>query len=325
MKYLRNYKLYESVKDIFKKLPIEESDISNILIDLTDIGYNLTYKSFYLTDRGTTYEQIEGIGDYYPVILISLKKDVKTKDVRNWDGSLYFDDSEEVLESIYHSVSRLRNTLKEHKLYLNIRNINEVYIRIVFDKEKQDDFDYEVAKDIFTNLLNDGINIDGLNGRFDKDDIKTLYTLEEYLTGSNNKSFIIKPILSNDWDVPNIIDPKTLKDFLALRAVKSNSLSNEADINNILIRFVAEFTEKINDKFPVKYTYNGHSTFRIYGKNNQTCYITITMSEEYRSNFDILLSKGSLFKKEKKTQISLISKCMDVIFKPTTNYEYNDY
>lgn len=291
MKYLKNYKLYESVADIFKKLPIEESDISDILLDLKDVGFNIDYKSFFLSNTGKTYDDSRGIGDYYPVILISItrkKKDVK--DVRNWDGSLYFEDSESVLESIYHSISRLKNTLNDYKVYFNIRNINEIYIRIVFDKVVQDEFNLETAMAEYKKLINEYYNIDAYNNRYDETDYKTFYGFEEGLTSRSTTSFEIKPIKGRDTQI-DIVNPDNILSHIIKRSKIYIENNNKSDLNNIFKLFLEEYTKRLNFKNLVKIK-EGSTTFRIVNSITKDTYITIDLFHEPYGTYKYLKKKG---------------------------------
>lgn len=328
MRYLRKYKLYESVKDIFKKLPIEESDISDILIDLTDNGYNIKYKSFFLSDSGKTYEDNKGIGNYYPVILISIKRDKKYKedgsnDVRHWDGSLYFEDSDSVLESIYHSISRLRHTLSDYKLYYNIRNINEIYIRIIFDKEKQDDFNLEFAMKEYRKLIGEYCNIDGLNGRYDETNFMTFYEVEEGISTQSRISIDVSPIRQRHDNV-DILNPRNILSHIMQRSVVRIESDNKGDLLNFFKIFIDDFVKKLNTKYSVKVKHNGSSVFRIYNSINKDTYIVFHIDYEPINSYKVLTKEGGFMRKDQYKDIRLYKLDVDATFKVLSKKDFKD-
>lgn len=314
MKYLKKYN--ESVKDIFKKLPIEEIDISNILIDLSDLNYDIKYKSFYLGENGKTYTNIKGIGNYYPTILIVIKREALAdeNDVRRWDGSLYFEDSDMVLESIYHCISRLKETLKGHKIYYNIRNINEIYIRIIFDKELQSDFNRSFAESIIRREVYNNSNIDAINGRFDKDDFTEFYTMEETISTSNRFSFSIKPIINNYYYTPNYLEPKYVTDFIIKNNIDSNHSNNKNDLSQIVYGLLEKCVEKINKEYPIEIKWNGSHTFTIKGRENDSLYIKVNIDYEPYKKGKVLTKKGSFLKKDQYAEYDIYSLDVDIIF-----------
>jgi hypothetical protein len=316
MRYLKNYKLYESVNDIFKKLPIEEAEISDILIDLKDNGYDIKYQSFFLSESGKTYEDNKGIGNYYPAILISIerKKNSVGGDARNWDGSIYFEDSDSVLDSIYHSISRLKNTLKDYKVYYTIRNINEIYIRIVFDKETQDDFSYEFAISEYRKLIEKYSNIDGLNGRYDETNFTTFYEFEEHLSTKSKITMEISPITTNSYNV-DIFNPTNILSLIVKRSVVFGDLSNKNDLMSMFNTFLNEYVEKLNSKYSVKSQCEGYGIFRIVNKTNKDTYITFNIDYEINTTHKVLTKEGGFMRRDKYENISLFKLNVDTEFK----------
>jgi len=53
-------------------------------------------------------------------------------DATNWSGGVYYDDKEEVLDTLSSSVSMLRSMLKESaKVLVSVRSMSDINIRIV--------------------------------------------------------------------------------------------------------------------------------------------------------------------------------------------------
>lgn len=145
-------RIFESKDDLITKLGSSEEEIKDMCSELVDEGYKLTISTEYLGLNSKIYSKPNQTLKYYPSIEIDLHRDIRGekdqygdsdtraefKDVRIWNGGVFYEGNIALLKSIYEICYRFESTFTSDKakVYFSMRSINEVRIRITFGVEE---------------------------------------------------------------------------------------------------------------------------------------------------------------------------------------------
>jgi hypothetical protein len=153
--------LSESKESVYDIIGIDKEEIFDICEDLIDDQWDIDIKESYLSKTGKVYLKSGLASEYYPMIIIILKKEVNNKtksDVRHWDGGIFFSNNLNDIKSIYLAIERIKNLtsrVDNTNLYWAFRGPNEIYIRITLNSEKSDNpVTYERVDKVIQNLKN---------------------------------------------------------------------------------------------------------------------------------------------------------------------------
>jgi len=317
MRYLKTYNIFESTEEkFFDSIPISKEDISDIFLDVTDLEYKLEFHQHYLTINGKYSKSKKGIGDYYPVIHLTLKRVIhdNSGDVLNWDGGIYYDDKEEVMDAIYHSTSMLRSKLKGiAKVLISIRNINYIDIRIVLDKKSGDSyFSYKEFTNILNKLVSDYNNNEprdsvAVNNSFN---LFNLYYLDNYNNTEEKKYLKISPLRKSTFNARTGESMGSTLDQIINNFIENGLEDNKVQLSHYFEDFFRKLIIKITDKFPIidfsiHYIDPYRNLYKIYNKITNEVYVEIESDFEHSWDGDYYLGKKSIFKKRQKKFITL--------------------
>ena len=176
MKYLKSYKLFESnsqytKSDILNSIGISEEEIKDICQDLIDYEYVVKFDTSFISlsnstlERGQIHKEPNRSHEFYPCLNIYLKREIDSKDPRSWNGSIYYEDDENIISEIHHIIGRIGSTLENEtsKVFYSIRSINDIEIRITTPSVKADNFvtSSEMAGILDQKSIWTGLNVDG--------------------------------------------------------------------------------------------------------------------------------------------------------------------
>jgi hypothetical protein len=152
-------KIFENKESLLLNIKSTEDEIRDMCSELNDEGYDISIESEYIGTDGHIYYDINETSQYYPCIKVDLYRETSNKDeygstndqkdqfkdVRSWNGSVYYEGDINILKSIYELCYRFESTFTsdEASVYFSIRSINEVTIRITFKiKESESIIDF---------------------------------------------------------------------------------------------------------------------------------------------------------------------------------------
>ena len=149
--------ILESKEELLSRISASDNELEEIFIDLTDIGYTILTEPIYIsTSTGNIYYNKKDVKNFYPGIEIRLDRNIDESkgDFRNWDGNVYYENDDSILENIYSSLHRIKSSFKDKSsIYYSIRSINTIEIRLFFDKEEGNSvIDYEKIEEIVNKL-----------------------------------------------------------------------------------------------------------------------------------------------------------------------------
>jgi hypothetical protein len=310
MKYLKTYKIYESIENLLKKFYISNDELKDIFQDLIDDGYVYSIQETYLTKNGKR-DNTNITDSFYPCILINLKRDTYKNDIRNWDGGIYYEDNSIILETIQQSIGRIKSTLDNEniKVLYSISNINNISIRICGDKEKSllaidTNLIKEYIKNLFEKKQGHGLTIDKSNLENIKD-----VNLKDYHLRFNSNDFET----SND-DFILLLSPSN---YIIEHLKLNNLLSNKEEINKFIKLIIENIYQKCIELSTDKNGWSLDTSFKTgdfrynhmmnFGKilYNEIEVISINSLLEDDFSKIIEIPSGSLFKKNKKSEILL--------------------
>jgi hypothetical protein len=317
MRYLKHFKLFESIDDSDFMITLSDDDIKDIFMEIIDLGYEFNISKFYLTDKGSTFKTKAGINRFNPIISIRLDKyiDDNYGDSTNWDGSIYYEDRQELLDTLTDSVGRLRSMVGDSgKVSVAFRSISDIIIRISLPLQETEGYSFEKIDEVLVKLLRKYI---GVNNEADFTNIINLYQTD--LSGSthlHSRSFDITPIF--DRSSTDVEEPTTPGDFIISKMLTDNVDDNMSQLNSIFGVILREFFDNVNK------IYTGCKSLSIPGRNYNTYEIrskdgdlilTIDYWFEPIKEGNIFIGKKSLFKKRKSIFIQ--------IFKLDVKVKYN--
>lgn len=317
MRYLKKFRLFESIDESDFTINLSDEDIKDIFMEIVDLGYEFNISKFYLTNKGSTFRSKVGIDSFYPIISIRLNKDISDDygDSTNWDGSIYYEDRDDLLDTISDSVARLRSMVgKSGRVSVAFRSISDINIRISLPLKEQDSFSIERIDDILLKLIR---RYTGVNNQADFTNIINLYQTD--LAGSthlHSRSFDITPIF--DRYPLNTEEPTTPGDFIISKMLTDNVDDNMSQLNSIFGIILREFLENINKVYPgcklVSIPGRSYNTYEIRSIDNDLI-LTVDYWFELIKEGNIFIGKKSLFKKRKSIFIQ--------IFKLDVTVKYN--
>lgn len=311
MKYLKKFQFInesnESKEDnlskYFKIIGLDKWSVLEIFSDLSDIGYSIESK-FSKRDKGGKHiVSTLGYTEYLPCIIINVTRSDDNlgydSESLNWDGGIYYDNSEDLLDSIYHSMSTLKSMIAgKAKLYWTVRNLNDISIRILFDKVDTGGIDFGPIREI---LKNDVFSIDRISIPMHEQHIIEDYQIIK--TGSGYLEFMIINRPPNNGENSLIIggerfSSKAIKNIANHIGITYNNLRSIEYISKNLIN---EVVNRINKKT------NYHLQLDII--NNQikladgTPIIQFYFEDRKLTTLEVTLSKGLFKNKTKKLEL----------------------
>lgn len=186
-------KIFENKDELLTNLGTSEDEIKDMCSEILDEGYRLEMITEYIGLNGHIYRGPSQTKEYYPSININLYRNTKVeseshyddgqtkdqfKDVRNWNGGIYYEDNINILKSIYELCYRFESTFTSDKanVFFSMGSINEICIRITFGLEQskspldfsdirefiQRGFLYEIQDECYI-VVDNFINGDGVN------------------------------------------------------------------------------------------------------------------------------------------------------------------
>ena len=264
---------------LLAKLGTSEDEIKDICSELSDEGYKIDIDVVYIGLDGRIYRSDKETSEFYPCIEIELYRETDKKDggevkdefndVRNWNGGVYYEGNIGILKMIYEICHRFESTFtsKETQVYFSLRSINEIRVRITFDKAKSIlPIDFSRVQDYISNnfQINDLYEITDM---WSHGDGKTKYGEISLKEGTSLQKYvwsnIEKGIFDNREDLEKAY--KTYFDNIFQKASEYSSDKIQVTIhpthrgpgNNIryngmdLINISAQFEEKWSDELVV--------------------------------------------------------------------------
>jgi len=307
LKYLQSYKLFESnsqytKSDILNSIGITEDEIKDICQDLIDYEYVVKLDTRFISLTGNIHREPNRSHEFYPCLSISLKREIDSKDPRSWDGSIYYEDDENIISEIHHIIGRIGSTLENEtsKVFYSIRNINDIEIRITTPSVKTDNL---ITNSEMTSILDQKSIWTGLE--VDRHSIQVGSHYEKYIKiEPEDINGLIKSVTDGE-----IKDNKDLifEGFEKVIArIKSNLIqigcsSEKIEFRDNHYNFVPDITKEllkskmIGDRIASCYTlvYGDQSVF------------TIELEISMIVDRDVKVKSGSLFKKSTTKHVKL--------------------
>lgn len=236
-------RLFESKESILDLIGISEEEINDIIQDLIDEDYVSSITHKYLSMDGSIYYEKGNCEEFYPTIDIVLRRETVSskEDVRNWDGSIYFEDDMQILSTISQISNRFDAILDKDgsKVYVSVKNVNNITIRITSKIEKEN-LPIDLSKFYsFISSLSD-------NNKFQFND----YNLDVIPKGEKKVSILITPknvsqharrtVSVNDLSSASAIDR------IISRCIQNGSENNINELINITNKIIKESVVKCN-------------------------------------------------------------------------------
>lgn len=248
IKIIKSYSLFESKEEetIFNKLPISKEDIKDIFIELEDMDYKIKMSENFLTKSGHTFKSNKGISEYYPVISISINKLIDDfGDEINWDGGVYYEEKQEVLDIISNSVAALKSHLSgKARVLVAIRSMNDINIRIVLPfVVNSDEISLEDLNEIANKVID---NYRGFNRDANFSNLINLYHI--FTTTSivfKTFSFDIEPIVGTGY----VVSKDSATDKIVDKILKNNQTDNKEQLMSIYNTIVRDILSEVNKKY----------------------------------------------------------------------------
>ena len=256
--------IVESKEELLSRINIDDNNIEEIFIDLVDNGYTLLIDQVYIsTSTGYPHRRKNDVKNYYPGIEIGLDREITEEsisnggkgDVRNWDGSIYFESDIDIIDSIYNSIHRVKSMLSNKaSVYYSIRSVNHIEIRVIFDKEDNGSpIDYEEIENVIGGLQIeptrndterfrdlDGQSIEGYSISFDSSWRGDLHELKIALRSLPNTDINIFPELSGGGLLPS--------EWVIKKAISNGKSDNKEQLMSIFNIWVTKFFNKIKSE-----------------------------------------------------------------------------
>lgn len=309
-------KIFESKGDLLSKLGTSEDEIKEMCSDLIDEGYEFDIDIEYIGTNGQIYHQENQTSQYYPSIEIDLHRPTTTKDdhyesdnktkeqfndVRNWNGSVYYESNINILKSIYDLCYRFESTFTSDKadVFFSMRSINEVKIRITLGVETtKAPLDFSEVKEYLRNGFLHEIQDD------------TYFVEDNFFYGDGRQMSCTIRNKRDSTPVKKIID----------RILKSGELNDSDYLREIFktcVHDLFNFCKKQNNKLSLKWKnlreMNEFATICI---GNQVL-IKIGLSFDSIGTKEIILAKGIF--KNRTTTIDVLNMDIKVTF--TSEYD----
>ncbi len=293
-------KIVESRSELFSRLATTQEDIEEALVDLSDNGYVIDIDDIYISPSGKVHYDTVGVPEYYSALRIDIKRpsmEESIEDVRNWDGSVYYEKDINILEAIYHSITRLKSTFSgKAEVYYCFRSVNTISIRVIFNIETgKSVINFEDVSEYMNSLSNSTPPFDDIFG--------DNYFVE--VTGSSgDKSKSVKISIPRkdymDHGI-NITNPKVEIDRIVRSIIDDNKPDNKYQLKKIFDLYVKKLFQKsnISGKLSIATTQFDEVVFM----NTETKKPVIKIDwwyDEYAGNNKVMTKKG-VFKSEYKT------------------------
>ena len=263
--------ILESKEELLSKISSNDNELEEIFIDLTDIGYTILTEPIYIsTSTGNIYYDKKDVKNFYPGIEIRLDRDIDDNkgDFRNWDGGIYYENDDSILEHIYNSLHRIKSSFKDKaNIYYSIRSINTIEVRLFFDKEEGNSvIDYEKVEEIVNKLQIepirndrdryrnlDGENIEGYSISYDNSWRRPGGQIHEFIIKlrevGDNINIIGDDLTPGEWSI--LSDITHWENLL-----RENDLSNKTTLMSIFNIWCTKFYKYIKSEniklIPVK-------------------------------------------------------------------------
>ena len=296
MKYLKRYRLFETVQNLLSELDTSVDDLQDIFQDLIDEGYKFSVSDIYLTKQG-----IKKTGNilqsHIPCLVISLKRDINKKDIKNWNDGIYYENDLAIINLVQNCIGRLQSTFGgDSEVLYSISNINDISIRICMGtKATQVSLDFNKFREFIRNLTarpRDNFR------RIVKNDVINGYNINLHGT----KEFHIYPddgvsdrVLNGDIDtnIPELVGFS--KDFMKHIYNKCIELSSNKDLWS--------FKES---------GYEDERVGIIYYNNIE--FIRFEMVISHSEKVNVTIPSGSIFKRDKRKSVWLCELYLKIKF-----------
>jgi hypothetical protein len=233
MRFINTFKLFESndqdhITKYLNKLNISYDDITDIFINLTDIGFILKVKMLFIDENGN--EVNNHSESFTPILRINIKA--------------YNDFDIHTINDIFNSINKINGIAYEHtediKFSLKSQSIK---IDLIFKKEKNDIISKKDLSKIITDILDSFDNIykdtrEWGIGRF----------IIEDLNGINSKEHIAK--------INNIFEEKLEENKIKFIKIDNRKYTITDNKGNVvyLIEFILSYSgDMMNGKFTKLY------------------------------------------------------------------------
>lgn len=316
-------KIFENRDDLLTNLGTSEDEIKDICSELIDEGYKITMSYEYIGVNGHIYHRPNQTKEYYPAIDIELKRDIRGKvtgydereildefkDVRNWNGGVFYEGNINILKSIYELCYRFESTFTSDKanVFFSVKSINEISIRITFGVEhSKAPLDFSAIKEYM------------LNGFINHIDDESYVVFNNFINGDDKNMSVTINNKRDSVPIKKIID-RVLKQ-IPVSGARGSEYNGGNDQDYLLekifkpcVRDVYNFCKKQNDKVLLRWNIDGEvAKISI----NDKTLIQLSASFEKRSQKEVVVAKGIF--KDKKEIIAFYS--MDIKVSLTADY-----
>lgn len=316
----------KSKDDFFDNIPISKNDLNDIFIDFLDLDYEVKIKQFYLTKTGHTFVSKKGVSGY-PVISISIKKEISEKsgNVSNWDGSIYYEEKQDVITNLNDSVSMLRSMIGDSaKVLVAFRGVGEIYIRIVQDFVKTDGISLHGIDSIIKETV-ESFTVTG------DDKSRLINHYQAILTGFTNpdisrssRDFEIVPLYTTLLRRSSYKRPVELSegDYIVNNFLGNNHTDNKRHLMSVFDIIIETMKSNLKKKYPeVKIrhvvSHQHYVEYEIYTenvpKNNKIA--TIKYSYEPIDEGYVAKGKKKLFKSRDVKKVDIYKAEVDIKYK----------
>ena len=308
-------KIFESKETLLSKLGSSEDEIKDMCTELTDEGYEIKISTEYIGADGHIYYGENETSKYNPCIEVDLYRDTtqaiqgsqyneketkeQFKDVRKWNGGVYYEGNMSILKSVYELCYRFESTFTngEAEVFFSMRSINEVRIRITFKLvESEGPIDFS---EVNRYLGNQGLDLD--------DDY---YDVEDSMTSDGGKTRSIS-IVHKD---------RSNKHETVKRILNSEIHSHTTkDDTEYLGQLVKEYVDRLFDvakgsaKSALSLKVKGSDSYHDFGyyiMMGGTVLISIEGDFPIEDEHEIVVAKGIF--KDRREKITIRSVDMDI-------------
>lgn len=285
MRYLKEYKLFESVESVDDDFFIQDDDIKDVFTDMLDDDWHFgeNFKFYLVGNR--KYNSNVGLSNYYPINQFELMLSVDDSD-ESYDGSIYYSDSDNLV-NFNKSLSMLKRLLgKGFKVKYNISKTSDILIikvRIIYPMVKGDQFnineffnfvtefnrqyrnEYYFAYPMNINIFDGDFFVFGISDNYD---YRIGFHKIEFNWESNRYvGDFTEGVLYNQNEMESIeklvndinFNEATMKDS---RGVTHGNISSSKYVNikNSFLHWITQFSSELTKKFNVNLKFDGNES-----------------------------------------------------------------
>jgi len=292
-------KIVESRSELFSRLSTTQEDIEEALVDLSDNGYDIDIEDIYISPSGKVHYDTVGVPEYYSALRIDIKRpstsiENSMGDVRNWDGSVYYEKDINILESIYHSITRLKSTFSgKAEVYYCFRSVNTISISVIFNIETgKSVINFEDVSEYMNSLSN-----------YTTHRIFSDNYLVEVTGSSGDKSKSVKISIPRkdymDHGV-NFANPKDEIDRIVRSIIDDNKPDNKYQLKKVFDLYVKKLFQKSNITGKLSIVTQFDEVVFMNTETKEPVIKIDSWYDEYSANNKVMTKKG-VFKNEYKT------------------------